>query len=186
MAARYWPLAEGTFKLGSRFGPRGGGFRIRTIPSMGNMARSKLEWLEKYSVAADSGCIEWTGPIDRRGYGWFRLGGRSGKNVRAHRVAYKLAFGEEPKMLRHSCDNRRCVNPSHLVPGTAKDNSTDMVERERQSRGALRPDARLTDDDVRRARELAGSYTVTALAEMFGVGRTTIWKATTGKTWTHV
>lgn len=40
--------------------------------------------------------------------------------------------------LRHSCDNRRCVNPNHLTLGTAIDNNQDMIARGRHWRQGRR------------------------------------------------
>lgn len=56
-----------------------------------------------------SGCLIWTGYIDR--YGYFSLGG---KMVKAHRVAFLLAGGaltrDKPQVL-HRCDNPACCEP---------------------------------------------------------------------------
>lgn len=76
-------------------------------------------------------CIVWHKCIAKDGYGvtWFR-----GKKHPAHRVAYIKAHGEIPEglVVRHTCDNRSCVNPEHLIIGTQKDNIRDMFERGRQ------------------------------------------------------
>lgn len=58
-----------------------------------------------------------------------------GKRVarQAHRVAYEMRVGPIPEglLIRHTCDNPPCCNPAHLIPGTAAQNSADMVRRGR-------------------------------------------------------
>ena len=74
-------------------------------------------------------CWEWSG---RRcqGYGCFGLHGR---DLRAHRFSYELNVGPIPDGLSilHSCDNRACVNPAHLRPGTNAENMQDCLKRGR-------------------------------------------------------
>ena len=68
----------------------------------------------RISVVA-SGCWEWTGAIDRCGYGQVSIDG--GMTV-AHRVVFAALRGAIPdgRELDHLCRNRRCVNPDHLEP----------------------------------------------------------------------
>lgn len=50
-----------------------------------------------------------------------------------YRIIYFHTKGPAPvgAVLRHTCDNRRCANPNHLVLGTSADNVRDMMERGR-------------------------------------------------------
>lgn len=58
------------------------------------------------------------------------------KRVAAHRVSYMAFNGEIPKgkCIIHSCDNRSCVNPDHLSIGTKKQNTQDMIKKDRCNR----------------------------------------------------
>ena len=81
-------------------------------------------------VEKTDGCWVWTASKFADGYGKFKF---DGKNRRAHRMAWLLTNGEIPDgmVVMHSCDIRECVNPEHLSIGSAKDNSQDMVSKNR-------------------------------------------------------
>lgn len=69
-------------------------------------------------------CWLWTGSKSPLGYGGFRVGGRAGRLVPAHRFAYELLVGPIPEglFLDHLCRNPPCVNPAHLEPVTHAEN----------------------------------------------------------------
>lgn len=57
-----------------------------------------------------------------------------GKYASAHRLSYAIFIGPIPRgvLVMHLCDNTICVNPSHLMLGTDKDNALDMVRKGRR------------------------------------------------------
>ena len=85
-------------------------------------------------VRKTEGCWLWIAARDRAGYGIFAPNGRPNLPVRAHQVAWMLAFGED-KMhanhVLHRCDNPACIRPSHLFLGTDLENLRDMCAKGR-------------------------------------------------------
>jgi hypothetical protein len=76
----------------------------------------------------DNGCWEWTRKVCAKGYPL--LGGVG----RLHRVVYRLVHGPIPlgMVIRHKCDNPKCLNPDHLLIGTQADNCADTKARGRR------------------------------------------------------
>lgn len=147
-------------------------------------------------------CWIWEGSL-ARGYGQF--GGLG--ECKAHRVAYRLLVGDIPNDLfvLHKCDNRVCVNPSHLFLGTAQDNIDDCISKDRHNRGdrngsRTHPESvpkgedvrlsKLTEEQVKQIRSRYKPYNriegIAALAKEYGVGPKTIWSVIHRKTWKHL
>lgn len=85
------------------------------------MTPSELKRFEAKIEHDPSSCWLWVGCVLQTGYGQFRLG----KMRPAHRVSYEHYRGEIPKglTLDHLCRIRNCVNPWHLEPVTARENT---------------------------------------------------------------
>lgn len=93
-------------------------------------ARTWLRLISKFVVT--DGCWLWTASKNNRGYGTFRLAGRT---VQAHRLVYELLVGPivDGLTIDHLCRNRACVRPSHLEAVSHQENCA------RGGRGRLRP-----------------------------------------------
>lgn len=121
---------------------------------------------------------------DRDGYGVMRLKGR--KRMKAHRFAYELAKGPVGAglVVRHTCDTTGCVNPAHLVVGTAADNKRDAIDRKRDCRGERHHKARLSEKDIIAIRDSADSGA--AIAARYGVTKENVYAIRKRKIWRHV
>lgn len=128
-------------------------------------------------VSIGNGCWEWQDSRSKDGYGKLHIGGRNGRSVYAHRLAYEIANGVVPPghHVCHHCDNPRCVRPDHLFAGTDQDNSDDKVRKGRSVFGESHWRARLSSEDVRQIRCLLGLGVYQKwCAAVFGVTRPTI------------
>jgi hypothetical protein len=77
----------------------------------------------RIKVNPATGCWEWTGPVDRDGYG--KLGGRN-----THRIIWEILVGAVPPKLvldhreDRGCATKACGWPAHLLPVTNRENCT--------------------------------------------------------------
>lgn len=135
---------------------------------------------------APSGCREWSGRRNSKGYGRLFVDGR---RWLAHRHAWVLANGPIPDgmFVLHRCDNPPCCEPSHLFLGTLADNNAD---RDRKGHhvslsGERHGMSKLTGPDASEIRRLyaEGPASQYALAERFGVSQATISRVVRGVIW---
>lgn len=130
----------------------------------------------------------------RVGYGlgyasaWVTLPDKVRRCTTLHRKVYYEATGELPEVVRHTCDNPRCVNLDHLIGGTQVDNMLDMLQRGRQGDcrnfGADNGRTKLTPSDVDYIRTyyVKGSkeFGLPALARLFGCGTSQVHRIVKG------
>lgn len=127
-------------------------------------------------------------------YGVFRLS--NPRRCRgAHVVAYEIHNDcqlQPGLIVRHSCDNSMCCNPSHLLQGTHLDNIRDCIERGRfvffkNGKGELSNRSVLTEVDVAAIRlRIGNGSNNTEISHDYNVTHSTISAIRRGKTWKHL
>lgn len=130
----------------------------------------------------ETGCLEWTGSRDAKGYGHF---GFDRKVWKSHRWIFWHTYGRLPEVVMHVCDNPSCVEITHLQAGTFAANNADRERkgRGRQPRGERHGSAKLTDAQCREVRSAhaGGVLTYGMLAEAYGVSVSQISNIVSGK-----
>jgi len=121
--------------------------------------------------------------------GYARVSGNKGKkSPLVSRYVYEYIKGINPKnkLVCHTCDNPKCVNPDHLFLGTHKDNFKDMREKNRSACGIKNVKAKLTEKEVLQIRKLQNKITIKEMTKIYNVTKTTISRILRRKTWKHI
>src|SRR5689334_262796 len=92
-----------------------------TVNYMSNL-RIPLRWVK------DKDCIVALNHLDEKNYPRLHI---QNKFYRISRVLLFRRYGHQPSNIvsRHTCDNSKCINPDHIIPGTRADNARDMMSR---------------------------------------------------------
>jgi hypothetical protein len=153
--------------------------------------------MEKVVRLPFSGCWIFMGATNEAGYGIVGMGGRGAPNDRAHRIAFRHFRGNIPDgiFVCHTCDVPSCCNPNHLFLGTPKENTRDMMRKQRNSLpprnphivGSAHPGAKLDEEQVVEIRnQYRRGLTQKEIAHQYGVARQTISKLVNYKRFKHV
>ena len=138
-------------------------------------------------VDKSGNCWEWIGSKrGKTGYGQFSTYiNYTNKTHAAHRFAL-LVYGiniPDGMYVCHHCDNPGCVNPDHLFIGTPKDNTDDMIAKNRNPKGENHPHSMLCNLDAWLIRALLKTQKQTTVAKWFGVSQPWISKIHRNEKW---
>ena len=127
-----------------------------------------LDFFLKHTYS-DNDCLIWTRCFNTDGYPRCRW--KNSFNGKVHRIVWELYNQQDPTgyVVRHTCDNPKCINPKHLILGTNIDNVNDRTIRDR-CQG-------LKQKDVEAIKYLfnTSKYKASELAIMFHVSKRTIY-----------
>lgn len=110
----------------------------------------------------------------------------NGKQYRAYQLVFYECFGylDEGLIIRHKCDNRKCINPHHLESGTHYDNAQDRVKRGRSSTGYT--GAKITKEIANEIRaEHSSGIKQRELSRKYNLSKGTISHIVNNRTWVH-
>lgn len=143
------------------------------------LLKNEQRFWSKVEVRGQDECWPWLACFRKDGYGAFRLNLGSGVYplVGAHQAAFMFSGKVTEKVVRHTCDNRWCCNPNHLVGGTQSENLEDMRIRGRENRYKKYPDSVVL---LVREKYASGGYTYLSLGQELNIPKTTIQSLITG------
>lgn len=151
----------------------------------GPMARTIRELLHEIAFNSEyvGECNLWKGHT-AAGYGVISI---DGEQRYIHRFIYSQQSGNiltTSDVIRHSCDNKRCWKPSHLIKGTHADNVADKVAKGRHMHGTSHYKTGLSEDDIRAIRASTETYNI--LSARYNISRGGISNIKHRVTWKHV
>ena len=144
-------------------------------------------------IIDDNDCWNFTGYRTKFGYGQITYHRRC---ELVHRFMCESVYGPAPMdkpFTLHSCDNPPCCNPDHLRWGSPKENTNDMMERNRHrcgnSKGEQIGTSKLTEVQVIEIINKLKNYKYgdcTKLAKEYKIGVDVISAIYHNKTWKHL
>lgn len=147
----------------------------------------KVRKQAKEQVAGLGPCWYWRGALRTNGYGHFSYTDPATGKTRwrgAHQWSWELLNGPIPEgmVLMHKCDKEICVNPSHLEPGTPKQNMDDKMAKGRSSVPRKLNPRRVRH--IRRAFE--NGVPVRELAKRFDLRFQTVYRVVKRQSWKDI
>ncbi len=115
-------------------------------PTPSNLTNiEKINWWLEFHCKDFEGCKIWLGATGSDGYAQRNIlvNGVKKKHM-VHRFVYSVIHNEKYSgdwIARHTCNNKNCINPKHIIKGSREENSLDCRSYSKATK--------LKEDDVR-------------------------------------
>lgn len=127
--------------------------------------------LDQTILDEESFCMVWKRATSKDGYP--RIAWKGNQNTRVNRLMAELKYNKDIStfIVRHTCDNKKCINPEHLILGSVLENINDRVVRGRTFK-------HVSEEKFLRIKELLAlnKLTYKEIAIIVGVHRNTVQK----------
>lgn len=162
---------------------------------MKSIVRAAGPWeyfCRKVDIGHPSRCWDWIASCGKPGYGnWYYSIFDLPKAGTAHRRVYMLFNGyvDSNVVICHTCNNKRCCNPSHLYAGTHTTNAADRILHGTASKpplhlGSKQWNSRLSEQQVIEIKNRLRSGEIPPhVAPDYGVCAGTVYKIRDGSNW---
>lgn len=130
-------------------------------------------------------CVDHGNKGNKQGYSTKYIPGKGSVGLHRLVLAEKLGVPVETlRVARHTCNNTRCINPEHLIEGSAIDNVRDRVESGRGAYGERQGSTQLTEAQVRAI--YADQRPLKRIAEDYPCSWMAVRRIKKGETWKHL
>lgn len=141
-----------------------------------------MEYLDNALYHYEDECILW--PYQKaNGYPRVQI---DLKKISVHRMACEHVNGPPPFVgayACHNCNNKLCINPSHLRWDTPSGNQKDRLDAGTDCRGEKHGAAKLRKEDIMYIRNNADIISQRKLAKIFDISRKHISRIIKGESW---
>jgi hypothetical protein len=177
--------------------------------AFGKVDGCSIECRLLFGIKKNNDCWEWQAFIMPNGYGRISY---KGIDHYTHRLSYETFKGTIPekKLVCHTCDNRKCINPEHLWIGTCEENTRDACNKGKMKgwigkkhskesilkmrkphnidrKGEKHPNSKLNNVMVKEIKDLIKSgMTHREIGDKYSVSRCCISDVIRGKRWSHI
>lgn len=145
------------------------------------MKRRTLAWIR------EGECIRCTShALNYYGYPRMTRGGRI-KPIARHILMRRFRGDLLDSMVsRHTCDNKWCIRPDHIISGTHAQNGSDYRERgiKPDQHGERNPYAKFTSTQIYQVRNAIGLQK--EIAKKFGISKSQVSRIRRRETWIHL